>query len=374
MSGVLGGVRVLELGGIGPGPHAAMMLADLGADVVRVEPPTPGVHLIPPADDAVLRNRRSIAVDLKSTPGRDMFLSLVDRADVLLEGFRPGVVERLGVGPAECLARNPRLVYGRMTGWGQSGPLARRAGHDINYLALTGALHAVGRPGAKPFPPLNLVGDLGGGSLFLVVGILAALFERERSGQGQIVDAAMVDGVSTLMAMYWSLTEHRLWSAEPGTHMTDGAAPFYNTYACADGRYVAVGAVEPPFYHALVTGLGLDPAALPPQLDPDSWPDTTRRFEEIFVTRTRDEWAAHFADTDACVTPVLALNEVADHPHIQARGTVETVDERRQPAPAPRFSRHRPPPLRGPHVPGSDLAEVLRDWIEPETNGQVRTE
>ena len=278
MATVLEGVRVLELAGIGPGPHAAMLLADMGADVVRVERPSAAAAFPPLERDSVLRNRRSVAADLKDAGQRDDVLRLVDRADVLLEGYRPGVAERLGLGPDTCLERNPRLIYGRMTGWGQDGPLAQVAGHDINYLSMTGALAMIGRNGSKPLAPLNLVGDLGGGSLFLVVGVLAALYERERSGQGQVIDAAMVDGVSALMAMYWTLAENGLWASARGTNMTDGGAPFYDTYACSDGRYMAVGAVEPQFYAALLRGLGLEPDDMPAQMDRSSWQAVTERF------------------------------------------------------------------------------------------------
>ena len=362
MSAVLDGVRVLELGGIGPVPHAAMMLADLGADVVRIERPKPGVALIDPADDYTLRNRRSVGADLKSAGGLDLALSLASRADILLEGFRPGTAERLGIGPADCLKLNPRLIYGRVTGWGQDGPLAQTAGHDINYLAFTGALHAASTAERDPHPPLNLVADLGGGSMLVAVGVLAALHERERSGAGQVVDAAMVDGVSTLLAAYWNLAEFGRWSARPGTNITDGAAPFYRTYRCADGRFVAVGAVEHEFYRILVTGLGLDPDELPGQHSAKDWPAMTRLFAERFAQAARDDWTARFAGTDGCVTPVLELGEVYDQAQIRARGTVVTASGHRQPAPAPRFSRSCPAALRPPPVPGADLEAVRADW------------
>ena len=367
MSTVLDGIRVLELGGIGPGPHAAMLLGDLGADVVRVERPSGTTEMLPPADDFVLRNRRSVAADLKDPGQRDWVLELADHADVLLEGYRPGVAERLGLGPQPVRDRNPRLIYARMTGWGGEGPLAQRAGHDINYLALTGALHMIGRDGTRPLAPLNLVGDYGGGSMFLVLGVLAALFERERSGEGQVVEAAMIDGISALLAMYWSLTEHGLWSSRHGTNMTDGGAPFYDTYVCADGRCVAVGAIEPQFYARLVTALGLDAAELPGQLDRDAWPEVRRRFAEIFASRPRDEWAAVFAELDACVTPVLELSEVADHEQIRARGTIARHHGRRQPAPAPRFSRSAAREPSPPPEPGSQNEAVYADWTGART-------
>ena len=359
--GPLHGLKVVELAGIGPGPHAAMILADLGADVVRVDRPG-GLRLGDESlPDPTLRGRRRVAADLKDPAGRETVLRLVERADVLLEGYRPGVTERLGVGPAECHARNPRLVYGRMTGWGQDGPMAARAGHDINYISLTGALHAIGRPGERPVPPLNLVGDFGGGSMLLVVGVLAALWEAQRSGEGQVVDAAMVDGASLLSQMFWGFLAHKIWVDEPGVNMLDGAAPFYDTYTCADGRHVAVGAIEPQFYAALLAGLGLADADLAGQHDREHWPQVKERFAAVFATRTRDEWAAAFAGTDACVTPVLAFGEVAAHPHLAARSTIVERDGIAQAAPAPRFSRTpaaTPERAREPEP----VESVLADW------------
>jgi alpha-methylacyl-CoA racemase len=363
MPTVLEGLRVLELAGIGPGPHAGMLLGDMGADVVRVERPSGVTEMLSPEEDFVLRDRRSVAADLKQPGDRDAVLRLVEKADVLLEGYRPGVVERLGLGPETCLERNPRLIYGRMTGWGQDGPLAQAAGHDINYLAMTGALHMIGREGTKPLAPLNLVGDLGGGSLFLVMGVLAAVYERERSGRGQVVDAAMVDGVSTLMAMYWSLAEHGHWSSERGTNMTDGGGPFYDTYACSDGRYVAFGAVEPQFYARLLEGLELDADEMPAQMDRSSWPFVRKLFADVVATKSRDEWTAIFSTLDACVTPVLALAEVPEHEHIRARGTIRDVHGTHQPMPAPRFSRSVPPDISPPPRPGADNAAVFADWL-----------
>lgn len=339
-----------------------MLLADLGADVVRIERPGGVSQLLPVEQDAGLRNRRSVRADLKDPDDLQRVLSLVDNADVLVEGYRPGAAERLGIGPDVCRARNPRLVYARITGWGQDGPLAPYAGHDINYLALTGALNAIGRKGERPLAPLNLVADLGGGSMLAITGILGALYARERSGQGDVVDVAMVDGVSTLMTMYWTLTENGLWSADRGTNVVDGAAPFYDTYECADGRYVAVGAVEPAFYAQLLTGLGLDPADLPDQYDRAAWPSVRTRFAEIFRGRDRDRWVEHFAPLDACFTPVLALDEVAAHPHIAARGTVVESFGQRQPAASPRFANAAPATYSAPRVPGADTDAVLRDW------------
>lgn len=362
MPPVLDGIRVIEMAGIGPGPHAAMLLGDLGADVVRIDRPTPATEMIDPADDYLLRNRRSIVADLRDPAQLEEVLALVQRADVLMEGYRPGVAERLGVGPDECLRRNPRLVYGRMTGWGQEGPLSRTAGHDINYIALSGALSLIGRSGDKPLAPLNLAGDFGGGSLYLVIGILAALLERERSGRGQVIDAAMVDGSSSLIAMYWALAERGRWSPRRGTNVTDGGAPFYDTYRCADGRYVAVGAVEPKFYAQLLDRLGLDPAALPDQMDESKWPVMRELFAEVFMSRDRDVWASVFAGSDACVTPVLGLSEAAEDPHLRARGTIDRTLGQNQPAPAPRFSRSSAPDLTPPPVPGGDRESVLREW------------
>jgi alpha-methylacyl-CoA racemase len=362
-TGPLTGLRVVELAGLGPGPHAAMVLADLGADVVRIDRPSGGLRIgDPDAPDPVLRGRRRVAADLKQPAGRETVLRLAERADVLLEGYRPGVTERLGVGPADCHARNPRLVYGRVTGWGQEGPLAQRAGHDINYISVTGALHAIGRPGERPVPPLNLVGDYGGGSMLLVVGVLAALWEAQRSGQGQVVDAAMVDGASLLTQLVWGLLGQDAWTDVRGANLLDGHAPFYDTYTCADGRHVAVGALEPQFYGELVRGLGLHQRAdLPAQDDRDGWPQLRSLFTEVFATKTRDEWAEVFAGSDACVTPVLSFAEAAVHPPLVARSTIVAPDGVQQAAPAPRFSRtaaHVRP------LPGDpqDVETVLADW------------
>ena len=362
MTGPLAGLKVVELAGIGPGPHAAMVLADLGADVVRVDRPSGGLQLgSPEAPDPTLRGRRRVAADLKDPAGREAVLRLVEHADVLLEGYRPGVTERLGVGPADCHARNPRLVYARMTGWGQDGPMAARAGHDITYISLTGALHAIGRAGERPVPPLNLVGDFGGGSMLLVVGVLSALWEAQRSGVGQVVDAAMVDGVSLLAQMMWGLRSQGLWTDGREENVLDGHAPFYDTYTCADGRHVAVGALEPQFYAAFLAGLGLDGQELPAQYDRNGWPVLRARFAEVFATRTRDEWAEVFAGTDACVTPVLAFGEVAEHPHLAARATIVERDGVPQAAPAPRFSRTPASTPAGPTAPES-VEQVLTDW------------
>ena len=361
-AGPLHGLRVVELAGIGPGPHAAMILADLGADVVRIDRPSGALALgDPDGPDPTLRGRRRVAADLKDPEGRETVLRLVERGDVLLEGYRPGVAERLGVGPADCHARNPRLVYGRITGWGQDGPMAGQAGHDINYLSLTGALHAIGRAGGRPTPPLNLVADLGGGSMLLLVGVLAALWEVRSSGRGQVVDAAMVDGASLLMQMVWAFRAQGHWSDEREANLLDGGTPHYDTYTCADGRHVAVGPLEARFYARFLDGLGLDPADLPDRDDPAAWPALRARFTTAFAGRPRDEWVAVFDGTEACVTPVLALGEVAGHPQIAARGTIVAPDGVPQAAPAPRFSR-TPPTLPGPPAEPEDVEAVRADW------------
>jgi len=359
-SGPLAGIRVIELAGLGPGPYACMLLAELGAGVLRIDRPGGGPVLVPAERELLHRSRPCAAVDLKNPAGTEVLLRLVERADVLCEGLRPGVTERLGIGPDVCLARNPRLVYGRMTGWGQDGPLAGIAGHDINYASLTGALHAIG-PAERPIPPLNLVADMGGGALFLVVGVLAALVERERSGRGQVVDAAMVDGVSSLITIVHGMMSAGMWRDERAANLLDGGAPFYDTYACADGRHVAVGAIEPQFFAALLAGLGL--TGLPgEQLDRASWPMHRATLAAAFATRTRDEWAAHFAGTDACVTPVLGLAEALGDPHLAARQTFTVFDGVPQPAVAPRFSRTPGSITSGPRLPGQDTRDGLLDW------------
>jgi alpha-methylacyl-CoA racemase len=358
MTGPLQGIRVVELAGLGPAPYACMLLADLGAEVLRVDRPVAGFGV--PGHDVTGRGRRSVAVDLKKPAAAQVVLRLVEQADVLVEGLRPGVAERLGVGPDVCAARNPGLVYARMTGWGQDGPLAPRVGHDINYAAITGALGAIGEPGRKPVPPLNLVADFGGGSMFLVTGILAALLERSTSGRGQVVDAAMVDGVSTLLAMTWSLRADGAWQDARGSNLLDGGAPFYDTYPCADGRYVAVGALEPQFWALVVQTLGLQD--LPEQYDRSGWPVVRARLAKAFAQRTRDEWAAVFEDLDACVSPVLTLGEAAEHRHLAARAAVVEVDGVAQPAPAPRFSRTPGSVGRTASPAGADTREALRDW------------
>jgi alpha-methylacyl-CoA racemase len=357
--GPLAGIRVIELAGIGPIQLAGMLFGDLGADVVRIERPG-GQVFVPPEREILHRSRPSLAVDLRVPAGAEIVLRLVDRADVLIEAFRPGVAERLGVGPDVCLRRNPALVYGRMTGWGQAGPLSALAGHDINYIAVTGVLASVGHAGEPPVPPLNLVGDFGGGSMFLVLGVLAALLERERSGAGQVVDAAMVDGASYLLTLIYSQLASGLWRNERGANLLDGGAPFYSAYECADGRFVAVGALEPQFFQNLVATLGLED--IPPQHDRRAWPVMRGMFETAFRSRARDEWAEVFANVDACVTPVLDLAEAPKGSHLQARGTFADAFGVIQPQPAPRLSRSPGRIQSPPTAPGADSVAVLRAW------------
>jgi alpha-methylacyl-CoA racemase len=360
-SGPLTGIRVVELAGLGPGPYACMLLAELGADVIRVDRPGGGPRIVPSEDEVLHRSRPCVAVDLKSPAGREVLLRLVDEADVLVEALRPGVTERLGLGPDDCMARNPRLVYARMTGWGQDGPLAARAGHDINYLSLTGALHAMGTAD-KPIPPLNIGADFGGGSLFLIIGILSALLERAGSGKGQVVDTAMVDGASSLITMVYGMLGAGLWQDQRASNLLDTGAPFYDTYACKDGKHVAVGAIEPQFYALLLEGLGLTGELSGGQHDVAQWPEHRRRIAEVLGTRTRDEWAAAFESSDACLTPVLSLHEAPTHPHMAARGIFLEQDGVMQPGPAPRFSRTPGVVRSGPRRPGQDTEKSLTAW------------
>lgn len=339
MAGPLTGTTIVEVAAIGPAPFGVMLLADLGADVIRVDRVSSVTN---PGQEITMvglsRGRRSVAVDLKHPDGLDVLLRLTDRADVLVEGFRPGVAERLGFGPDVCLERNPALVYARMTGWGQEGPLADRAGHDIDYAAVAGALHPIGRAGQPPPPPLNYLADFGGGGAYLAIGVVAALFERERSGRGQVVDAAMVDGAASLTALFHGLLEMGAWTTERGSNLLDGAAPFYDTYATSDGGFIAVGCLEPQFYAEFLDRLGLD-AEEWPQFDQERWPQQKRDLAERFAAEPRAHWEEVFAGSDACVAPVLALDEAPSHPHNRARGTFTDVDGAVQPAPAPRFSR-----------------------------------
>ncbi|MER5181156.1 CaiB/BaiF CoA-transferase family protein [Streptomyces sp. NPDC002896] len=362
--GPLAGVRVVELAGIGPGPFAAMLLADLGADVVRVDRPGGGGLVIDPEYDITNRNKRSVLIDLKAENGPARVLDLVERADILIEGFRPGVAERLGIGPDVCRARNPRLVYGRMTGWGQHGPLADRAGHDIAYVALTGTLGMIGKPGEPPTVPVNLVGDFAGGSLYLVVGVLAALHHARATGTGQVVDAAIVDGASHLASMIHAMLAAGTWQDRRGANLLDGGCPFYGCYETADGGYMAVGALEQQFYDEFSELLGIRDEA-PARWDLARWDELREAVAARFKTRTRDEWAAVFEDSDACVAPVLSLREAPAHPHLAARGTFTDHSGITQPAPAPRFSATPTTVRSGPAQPGADTADVARDWDVP---------
>ncbi|MCK9248307.1 MAG: CoA transferase [Solirubrobacteraceae bacterium] len=358
--GPLAGIRVVELAGLGPGPFCCMMLADMGAEVVRVDRVSQvgGGQAI---DRALNRGRRTIAVDLKHPDGMETVLRLAERADVLVEGYRPGVAERLGVGPDAVRARNPRLVYGRMTGWGQDGPWASQPGHDINYIALTGALHAIGSAD-RPVPPLNLVGDFGGGGALLAFGIVSALLEATRSGEGQVVDAAMVDGAALVSTAIHGMRHEGAWEDEREANILDGGAPYYGTYRTADDRWVAVGSVEPQFFAALLEGLGIDPSEIGRQDDRATWPATRERFAEVFRTRTRDEWCERLEPLGACFAPVLSLDEAPDHPHVAARGTFVEVEGRRVPGPAPRLSRTPGEVGAPPADPGTHTDAVLRDW------------
>ena len=353
--GPLAGVKVIELGGIGPGPHAGMVLADLGADVVRVR--RPGGLTMPSEDrDLLHRGKRIVDLDVKTRP--DMLLELAAKADVLLDCFRPGTCERLGIGPDDCAAVNPRLIFARITGWGQDGPLAQTAGHDINYLSQTGALSALGYRDRPPMPPLNLVADFGGGSMLVLLGIVVALYERERSGKGQVVDAALVDGVSLLAQMMWTMKSTGALRDERESFLLDGGAPFYRCYETSDGQYLAVGAIEPQFFAALLTGLGLSPDEVPGQLDIGSYQRMYDVFAERFASRTRDEWTQAFTGTDACVTPVLTWREAAAADHLQARSTVITVHGVEQAAPAPRFSRTPAGPVGPPPATTTPLDQI----------------
>ena len=367
--GPLAGIKIVELAGIGPGPMCAMLLADMGATVLRIDRPG-GSDLglaRPLRYDLLLRGRRSVAVDLKSADGQALALRLVERADGLIEGFRPGVTERLGLGPDDCLARNPRLVYGRVTGWGQDGPLAQAAGHDINYISLAGALHAFGRRGQPPTPPLNLLGDFAGGSLYLAFGLVCGMLEARRSGHGQIVDAAMIDGVASLMTAAVGAVAAGLSTHERGTNHLDTGAHFYNVYECAGGGWISVAPIEGKFYAELLRRLDIDPATMPPQMDRARWPEAQAQFAELFKTRTRDQWCALLEGTDACFAPVLTTDEAPDHPHNAARGTYVEIDGIVQPAPAPRFSRTVPGLPIPPQPSGPEQAEAaLAAWLDPD--------
>ena len=373
-AGPLAGVRIIELAGIGPAPYGCMLLADLGADVVTIDRAQPGLQVADPRYDLLRRGRRSIVVDLKRQEGRDLVLRLVDGADALVEGYRPGVTERLGIGPQECLQRNPRLVYARMTGWGQDGPLAQRAGHDITYLALAGALAHIGRAGAPPTPPLNLVADFGGGGMFLALGVLAGVLQARRTGRGDVVDVAMVDGVASLMTMFSGLAASGTWDlAERGGNMLDSGMPTYDVYRTADDEYVAVGALEPQFWAELRSRLGLADVPESAAYDRQQWPALRARLEAVFASRTREEWTAEFDDSDACVAPVLRLDEAADHPQLTARRTYVKVEGVAQSAPAPRFAQSPQPRPGLPARPGEHTDEVLRELgVRPEEVARLR--
>jgi alpha-methylacyl-CoA racemase len=368
--GVLDGVKIIEVAGIGPGPFAAMMLADMGADVLRVDRPAGGrgLSLGNARKDVLGRGRRSVALDLKSPEGLEVLLDLVEGADVLLEGYRPGVAERLGFGPGDCHARNERLVYGRMTGWGQDGPNAPRAGHDLTYLSTAGVVAHMEGPDGAPAIPINLVGDFGGGGMLLVVGVLGALVERSTSGRGQVVDAAIVDGAALQMAMVYGMRAGGMWPNPRGQNLLDGGAPFYENYRCSDGGWVAVGAIEPQFYAELMARLGLEGEDIATnQWDMARWPEFHARLAEVFATRTRDEWAADLEPTDAVVAAVLDIDEAQEHPHNRARGLFIDAFGVRQPAPAPRFDRTPSATPSAPAAPGEHSAEVLAEWgIDPD--------
>jgi len=363
-TGPLAGLRVIEIAGLGPGPFCAMVLADLGAEVIRLEPtkmPAAGVGAVD-RRQVLTRGRQALGVDLKDQRGIELVLRMVEHADVLLEGFRPGVVERIGLSPTVCLERNPRLIYGRITGYGREGPLAAEAGHDINYLSIAGVLGAIGRRGEAPVPPLNLVADFGGGGMLLAMGVLAAVYERTHSDRGQVVDAAMVDGAALLTTMIHEIRSLSLWHDERGTNSMDTGSHYYNVYETSDGEYLSVGAMEPRFYQSFMKGLGFPEQGIPPQADESQWEPLTRRVAEIVRSRTRSEWLDTFDGTDACVSPVLSLGEAPTHPHNKERGTFIEVGGVTEPAPAPRFSRTPPQVPSPPPGPGVHATEALLRW------------
>ncbi|QRY82467.1 CoA transferase [Pseudomonas sp. PDNC002] len=375
--GVLRGIRVLEFEAIGPAPFATMLLADMGADVIRIDRPVAHADLGPKMDspriDITGRGRRSVTLDLKRPEAAAVALDLIAHADVLIEGFRPGTLERLGLGPAQALERNPKLVYGRMTGWGQHGPLAQRAGHDINYIALSGVLSGIGPVAGRPVPPLNLVGDYGGGGMLLAMGVLAALVNVQRGGVGQVVDAAMTEGAAQLGSVIWGLLASGNWSEERGSNLLDGGAPWYDTYRTLDGGYMAIGPVESRFYAELLDKLGLDAAQLPEQHDRSGWPRLREAFIRAFMQRTRDEWCDIFAGSDACVAPVLGFAEAARHPHAEARGSFMEINGVVQPAPAPRFLGTPSPVPQPAPARGQGGQSALRDWgLSDELIGRLR--
>jgi len=359
--GPLEGIKIIEVAGIGPGPFCGMMLADMGAEVIRVDRVGGGLGGAIP-NDILNRNRRSVAVNLKSPEGAETVLKLCENADAIFEGFRPGVAERLGIGPDECLKRNPKIVYGRMTGWGQEGPMAQAAGHDINYISLSGALHGIGRKGEKPVPPLNLVGDFGGGGMYLAFGMVCALLEAKNSGKGQVVDAAMVDGSASLMSMFFTFKNMGMFNEERGTNMLDGATHFYDTYETKDGKWISLGSIEPQFYKLLIEKANLDAKQFAPQMVVDKWPELKTELTEVFLSKTRNEWCDIMEGTDVCFAPVLSINEAVDHPHNKVRETFIEVNGVTQPAPAPRFSRTKPEIRNSARLAGQDTQEVLSNW------------
>lgn len=361
--GPLAGVKIIEIKGIGPGPFAGMLLADMGAEVIVVERSSKGSGMIalPAAMDCNSRGKKSIALNLKTAAGAETLLRLVESADMLFEGFRPGVAERLGFGPEQCHARNPSLVYGRITGWGQTGPLAKTAGHDINYISLTGSLAAIGNPD-KPKVPLNLVGDYAGGSMYLVMGMLAALYEAQRSGKGDVIDAAITDGSASLMSMFHSMDKLGAWSPERGSNMLDGSAPFYDVYETSDGRFVSIGSIEPQFYALLVEKTGVDPEVFANSYDKSQWPQMKERLIEVFKTKSQAQWCELMEGTDLCFAPVLNYREAPAHPHNAARNTYIDIDGLIQPAPAPRFARSDCATPSSPSSEGADTHEVLAQW------------
>ena len=366
MTAPLSNLRIIEIEAIGPAPFAAMLLADLGAEVIRIgRPKSPYLRF---DTDVTNRNKKSIVLDLKTKPCIEALLKLIKNADVLLEGFRPGVMERLGVGPDICLQINPRLIYGRMTGWGQTGPLSQAAGHDINFISLSGALNAIGRKGEKPTVPLNLVGDFGGGSMFMVLGVLAALYERQTSNKGQVIDAAMVDGVATLMSSIFAGLQSGLWNPKRGENLLDSGSPCYDTYETQDGKYISVGSIEPKFYEQLVVKLGIQDEAPPigKHMSPKTWSKLRNILEAQFKTKTRDEWCEAFKESDACITPVLGFDEARQHPHAVQRGSYVEVQGIVQPIPAPRFSRSIPDMPKAAHDKGADTREILKELGIPD--------
>lgn len=360
--GPLEGMKILEVGGIGAAPFCGYMLSDMGADILRIDFKGRPRSFLKAKYDVLYRNRRSISIDLKNPAGVKAVLRLIEQSEALIEGFRPGVMERLGIGPEVCFKRNPRLVFGRMTGWGQEGPLSQAAGHDINYIALAGTLHAIGRPGEKPVPPINLIGDFGGGGMLLAFGIMCAVYEVRKSGKGQVVDAAMIDGAAALTAVFYGMSAAGEWSDQHGTNLLDGGAHFYDTYETADGKWVSIGSLEPQFYELLLKYTGIDDPKFQPQANRERWPELKEKIAEVFKSKTRDEWCKIMEGTDVCFAPVLSFEEAVNHPHNIARNTFVAVEEVMQPAPTPRFSRTQPEIKWAPPNPGEHTESALADW------------